>query len=141
MTLVHRGEELSAREQFAGEIKACDGLRLILQTTVTRFHGAARLEGVTLSGPGGGEEQEVDAALVRIGWQPNSGRLPPSWLDQSGFVRRTGEVQSSESPRIFVAGEVGGGISPAVVSAFGSGAAAAAAAVRYLEGGESNGPG
>ncbi len=132
--LAYRGERPSARRQFAREVQGREGITLLPQTEVTAFLGGRRLREVQLLERDVGQRQiSVDAALVRIGWHPNSEVLPPQWLDGQGFVKREGEVSVAGAPGVFVAGELGGPISSSVAAAFGSGASAAQAATRFLE--------
>lgn len=133
VTVVHRGEQLTAREQFAAAVRTSPEITLHLQTRVRRFLGEQSLQGAELGFPAGSKTLDLDAALVRIGWQPNSEGLPPGWVDSRGFVRRDGEANVTDAAGVFVTGEVGGPISSSVAAAFGGGAAAAMSAVRYLE--------
>lgn len=133
VTLVHRGIRLTARSQFRSLVSDEPDIRVRLGCRVRRFIGQGRLNAVEL---GDGERIPAEAALVRIGWQPNTTALPPSLLDSRGFVRRTGPdgVQCRGQARLFVAGEITGSPSSSVATAFGSGAAAARAAVTFIEG-------
>lgn len=133
ITLVHRGAQLTAREQFAAAVGDNTQIQVIPDSSVVRFLGDQALRGALLAGATGEHELVADAALVRIGWQPNSEALPSEWLDSAGFVRRQGETQVAGAPGMFVTGEVGGPISSSVAAAFGGGAAAAMSAVRFLE--------
>ena len=141
VTLVHRGAALTARRQFTAEVLACPGIEVRNETSVSRFIGGQAMRGVALKGPEGAYEMPAEAALVRIGWQPNSEGLPPEWLDTRGFVRRQGEAEVAGASGgggaggggAFVAGEISGPISSSVAAAFGSGSAAAMSAVRFLE--------
>jgi len=133
VTLVHRGDELTARQQFHKMVAAEPQINLRLSTEVLRFVGAQQLEGVELEGPKGRETLAAQAALVRVGWVPNSEGLPARWLDERGFVRTDDPGQVIGEPRVFVAGDLLGGIAPSVATSFGSGAIAARAAAQLLD--------
>jgi thioredoxin reductase (NADPH) len=133
VTLVHRGDALTARQQFRRLVAAEPRVAVRLSTEVLRFVGAQQLEGVELDGPAGRETLAARAALVRVGWIPNSEGLPAGWLDERGFVRTDGAGQVTGETRVFVAGDLQGGRAPSVATSFGSGAAAARAAAQLLD--------
>jgi thioredoxin reductase (NADPH) len=133
VTLVHRGRDLTAQEQFRRRIEAHADIDVQLDTRVLAFHGRERLEAVELSGPGGSTALAAEAALVRVGWLPNSEGLPQAWLDPQGFVCADLDCRIRGERRVFTAGDLLGRLAPSVATAFGSGATAARAAVLLLE--------
>lgn len=133
VTLLHRGELPSTRLQFRDGVARERRIAVRPGTEVRRFVGVERLEALELETPGGVETLAADAALVRIGWVPNSGPLPAEWCDERGFVRAGPDGQVPGAPRAFVAGDLLGRPAPSVAASCGSAATAAAAAVALLE--------
>jgi len=133
VTLLHRGETPSARLQFRGEVARERRITVRPGTEVRRFVGEERLEALELETPGGAETLAAHAALVRVGWVPNSGPLPAAWRDERGFVRAGPDGQVPGAPRVFVAGDLLGRPAPSVAASCGTAATAAAAAVVLLE--------
>jgi thioredoxin reductase (NADPH) len=133
VTLIHHGPRLSARHQFAHEIQHHSGITLRLDTQVRGFMGSEALESLSLEHQGREEVLPVQAALIRVGWVPNSEMLPGHWLDPRGYVKAnpTGEITGQTS--VFAAGDILGQLAPSVTTAFGGGAIAARAAVAFLE--------
>jgi thioredoxin reductase (NADPH) len=133
VVLVHRGERLSARSQFAREVAHSPIITLRLRTAVRSFLGAQRLEGIEVEEGGRVEILPAHAALVRVGWIPNSELLPGRWLDPEGYVRADTSGAVEGEGRVFAAGDVLGRLSPSVATSFGSGATAARAAAGLLD--------
>ena len=131
--LVHRGRRLECLLRFRREVEQHGGITLRLQSTVQRFVGQQALEAVELEGPDGVEQVPATAALVRIGWMPNSDGLPGKWLDPEGFVRVSHQGQVVGQQRVFAAGDLTHPTSSSVANAFGAGATAARAAISELE--------
>jgi len=135
VTLVHRRGQLTAQAQFQERIEASAAIDLQLDTRVLSFRGSGsdRLEAVELSGPDGSRMLPAEAALVRVGWLPQSEALQPGWLDPNGFVRADPEGRVRGERRVFAAGDLLGRMAPSVATAFGSAATAARAVVHLLE--------
>jgi thioredoxin reductase (NADPH) len=134
VTLVHRGTKLSARDQLSCQVLAQDRIQVRLGSRVIQFIGDDHLEQVEL------EEAEraparlpARAALVRIGWIPNSAPLPREWLDPAGYVQTDPDGRVTGTSCAFAAGDLQGRICPSVAAAFGSGSTAARAAAMELE--------
>jgi thioredoxin reductase (NADPH) len=132
VTVVHRGARLSAREQFVRAALQTPSITIQLETAVRRFLGEEQLTGVEVAAAG---EQVLpaQAVLVRVGWLPNSARLPARWLDEAGCIRVDAAGQIVGERVCFAAGDILGRINPCVATAFGGGATAARAAVALLE--------
>jgi thioredoxin reductase (NADPH) len=133
VTLVHRGTRLSARAEFQQRIADHSDIGLRLNTRVRRFFGEAQLEGVEVEREAVQHRLPAKAALIRVGWLPNSEALPPPWLTAEGFVQTDGAGRVPGEQRVFAAGDILGELSPSIATAFGSGAIAARAAVLALE--------
>jgi thioredoxin reductase (NADPH) len=133
VTLVHRGHRLTARAQLHLPVVQQGQIDLRLETRVTRFVGEEHLEAVQVEGPGGSELLSADAALVRVGWEPQSSMLPRHWLDSRGFVVTDGSGRIPGVRRVFAAGDLLGRDAPSIAASFGSAAEAARAAILELE--------
>jgi thioredoxin reductase (NADPH) len=134
VTLVHRGARLGARVQFLRELAAEPSITTLLEARVTRFLGVDALEAVELEQRGARQQLPAQAALVRVGWLPNSEALPPRWLRPDGFVRAdpvSGQLEGER--RAFAAGDLLGPLSSSVATSFGTAATAARAATLALE--------
>jgi thioredoxin reductase (NADPH) len=145
VTLIHRGERLSAQTRFIHEITRTPAVTLRLNTRVSSFEGNQRLERLRLlpthavtpdskTTPAlATSSLDVDAALIRIGWRPNPASIPLAWRDTQGFlnVDLAGKIVGQQGA--FAAGEVLGRSCPSVATANGEGATAAKAACTYLE--------
>ncbi|MBW2730773.1 MAG: dihydroneopterin aldolase [Deltaproteobacteria bacterium] len=126
VTLVHRGPQLTARQEFQQALTQDPRIEVRLQARVVRFLGDDWLEGVELHH---GERIEARWALIRVGWHPNSEALPEAWLNQRGYVRSGVDLRVEGTQRIFVAGDLRDPAAPSVAAAAGDGACAAKAAL------------
>ena len=133
VTLLNRAQRLTCRREFARALQGKERITIRSECHVRRFIGTTRLEGVELSGPGGVEVLETQAALVRVGWVPNSEMLPDAWLDARGFVRVDSSTRVTNAERVCAAGDITGPASSSVANAMGAGANAARAVVAMLE--------
>jgi thioredoxin reductase (NADPH) len=134
VTLISRRPRLSARRQFASQVQAEPSLAVRLSARPLRFLGTERLQAVLLETPDGQEELPAEAALVRIGWLPNTEALPREWCDERGYVRADADGRVAGERAVFVAGDLLGRLCASVATAVGSAAVAARAAVDQLEG-------
>jgi len=133
VTLAHRGHRPTCRREFIRDLENEERITVRPKCQVLRFTGADRLDGVELSGPSGVEVVAARAALVRVGWTPNSGVLPPAWLDEQRFARTDASTRVASARRVFAAGDITGPVSSSVASAMGAGANASRAVVAMLE--------
>jgi thioredoxin reductase (NADPH) len=132
VTLVHRRAQLSARRQLVRALH--EEPRIVLQQAqVLRFVGHDRLERVVVEGEAGERALPAEAALVRIGWIPNSEMLPTTWRDRRGFLRADQDGRVAAERAVFGAGDLLGRLCPSVATSVGSAAIAARAAVAFLE--------
>jgi thioredoxin reductase (NADPH) len=136
VTLIHRGASLTSREMFCKAALQHPRITTRLNAEVTRFVGRDHLEEVEISCLDQQLTKSIvaQAALVRVGWIPNTAGLPPDWLNSCGFIRCDATGLVCGQSRIFAAGDLLGQISPSIATAFGSGATAARAACMVLEG-------
>lgn len=126
--IIHRRDSLSARNEFKEKIKNTTNIRIYLSEEVTAFEGKDRLEAITLSS---GKRIDVDGALIRIGWLPNSDAYPRSWRDDKGYLNCDANLAIDK--HIFVGGDLRRPIAPSIALSMGDGATIARSAVAYLE--------
>ena len=154
VTMVVRGDSLerSMSSYLIDQIAAIDNIDVRTGTTVTSCTGQDRLQCVTLTDAGGGQ-QVVDAGhlFVFIGAAPLTDWLPETVVrDRAGFVvtglellrgdapppswdlQRDPYLLESSIPGVFVAGDVRAESVKRVASAVGEGALAVTLVHRYL---------
>jgi thioredoxin reductase (NADPH) len=134
VTVVHRGEELSACRLLRERAQANEKLTFRFNTVVTTIEGSDEVQRVQLADVKTGERVQLDVtgAFIFIGLTPNTqflnGLVP---LNEKGQIVTDLSMRTSV-PGIFAAGDVRAESSRQLVSAAGDGATAALAAVRYL---------
>lgn len=134
VTVIHRRNEFSSREEFVRAAAANAKVRFKLASTVVRFCGSERLTAVEITSLAGGSSEIVTAehALVRIGVDPNtklfSGQLT---VDETGYISIDSNCQTNLEG-VFAVGDVANRNSPTIASAVGMGATAAKNAARTL---------
>src|ERR1051325_1735513 len=74
VTLVHRGERLSARREFTERIQGDHRITVFTETTLERIHGAERVESVEIKRAGALKPMRVAVrgVLIRVGVEPNT---------------------------------------------------------------------
>ena len=133
VTLLHRGPSPTCRAEFVAALEAEPRVTSLSGRSVTRFVGSEELEAVVHEGADGEQTLAVQAALVRVGWEPNSDAVPRGWLDHEGFVRVDNHARLLDAGRAGAAGDITGPASSSVASAAGAGANAARALIARLE--------
>jgi thioredoxin reductase (NADPH) len=131
VTLVVRRAELTGRKRFRQRIASHPRIEMLAQTEVAAFVGEEQLTAAVLRD---GQRLPLDAALIRIGYEPNSEPLPAHWLDSRGFVRCDLDLRVNGERRVFVAGDLRDPAAPSVASSAGDGASAAKVATAFVEG-------
>jgi thioredoxin reductase (NADPH) len=125
VTLVHRGKNFRAREEFTEKAKNQPKIDILTETAVEKIGGSdERVESVGLINLANGEKRSlaVDAVLIRIGVEPNTellrGKLK---LDRDGYIEvdRDG---ATTAPGVYAAGDVANPVAPTINSAAGTGA-------------------
>ena len=125
VTVVVRGEP-RAREEFRARA-ASAGVRVLLRHRVCAVHGDDALSEVELEGESGRERVRVDALVVKIGVEPNTGWCASAGiLDPAGYVI-TGRDQSTAAAGVWAAGDVTRPALASLAVALGQGAQAMAA--------------
>jgi thioredoxin reductase (NADPH) len=87
VTLAVRGEP-GARRSFRERVARSDAIQVLTHTRVTALIGDQRLRGARLESAGGTHERECSAAVIKIGWAPDTAWCsPPLATDGDGFIR------------------------------------------------------
>ncbi|MFA4028885.1 MAG: hypothetical protein GDYSWBUE_001350 [Candidatus Fervidibacterota bacterium] len=132
--LIHRRDQLRATKALQERAFANEKIEFIWNSVVVDILGDERVTGVRVKDVISGLENElnVDGVFVAIGRQPNtslfSGQLE---LDSEGYIV-TDELQRTNIPMVFAAGDVADKTFRQAVTAAASGCKAAMMAVRYL---------
>lgn len=127
VTLVHRGQSLRARPEFAERIKSDHRINVFTETTLRAILGGEHVESVEMLRAGALKPMRmaVRGVLVRVGVEPNTelfrGQLH---TDERGYVVVTGEQETSVE-MVFAVGDVSNPLAPTVSGATGAGATAA----------------
>lgn len=123
--LVHRRENLTAREELARKALDMPNVVFLNNRSVVRLHGRDMLESFDVAGPEGKAENiPVDRVIFRLGVVPNSELLANIVaIDPRGYVI-TDSCGRTNSDWIFAAGDVACPDSPTIVTAAGQAAAA-----------------
>ena len=134
VTLVHRRDSFSARDEFTNAVRGKKNVRIELQTIVEQIVGNEVVEGIVLKRADSLTSYflETDHALIRIGTEPNSDLFREQVkIDEQGYAVVDVSCQSS-IPGIFIAGDLANPASPTIATAIGMGATAAKAAHEFL---------
>lgn len=125
VTVIHRGAEFSARDEFLNAAERLDNVTLLRKSNVLSIFGDDRVTSVEVAGADGLPVNiDTDAVLIRIGWEPNSDLLREHVrLDERGYAI-TDNVGRTDVSGIYAVGDVSCLESPTIVTAAGSGAAA-----------------
>jgi thioredoxin reductase (NADPH) len=127
VTLVHRGQSLRARPEFAERVRADHRINVFTETTLRAILGGERVESVEMLRAGALKplRMAVRGVLVRVGVEPNTelfrGQLH---ADERGYVVVNGEQETS-AEMVFAVGDVSNPLAPTVSGATGAGATAA----------------
>jgi thioredoxin reductase (NADPH) len=135
VTLVHRGEMLSARRDIIERVRAEANIHDLPGWEVESLQGGDRLEAVVLRGADGRQRRvRAGGLVVKIARVPRSelfrGQLD---LDDRGAIVVDAQLRTSK-PGVFAAGDVVAGTYPRIAVASGSGVIAARSVLDYLQG-------
>jgi thioredoxin reductase (NADPH) len=153
VTMLVRGDSIyrGISAYLCRRIEAHERIAVRTETTVMRAEGDGWLERVTVSGPGGEETLEADAAFVLIGGAPlTAGVANLVRTDERGYFLTGPDLHAeadrswwplardplfleSSLPGVFVAGDVRHGSIKRVASAVGEGAMAISLAHAFLD--------
>ncbi|MGI8656821.1 MAG: NAD(P)/FAD-dependent oxidoreductase [Pyrinomonadaceae bacterium] len=137
VTLVHRGEKLRARAEFAERLSAEHRVTIFKEATLQRIVGERDVEGIEILRAGAIKsfEMAVRAVLVRIGVEPNTelfrGQIE---MNENGYAQVTSEGETSVE-NVFAIGDVANPLAPTISGAVGAGATAAKIIASRLQSG------
>jgi thioredoxin reductase len=133
VTLVHRGETLTARDDIIERLRAEDRIHDLPGWEVDSLEGGDRLEAVVLRAADGRRRRVPAGGLVvKIARVPNTELfLDQLDLDGRGAIVVDAELRTSQ-PGVFAAGDVVAGAYARIAVASGSGVFAARSVQRYL---------
>ena len=132
--LIHRRDGFRGEEATAERLRARGNVEFILNANVTRLIADKRLEAVEVTDKISGEKRvvAVNGAFIAVGRIPENQNFASILkLDEAGYFP-AGEDCRTELPGIFVAGDNRAKAVRQLVTAAADGAAAATAAVNYL---------
>jgi thioredoxin reductase (NADPH) len=135
VTVVVRGEELSATRVVADRALRDPKIEVLFSTAVAEFRGDSRLRSVVVRNTKTGEKQEVrpGGVFVFVGLSPNSEIVRDTVeVDGHGFVLTDDRLETS-MPGVYAAGDVRHGATAQVASAAGEGAAVILMVRGYLK--------
>lgn len=127
VTLIHRGKQLRARQEFTERLKSDHRVTVFTDSTLKRVIGNEAVEAVEVERREGIKPFQiaVKGVLVRVGVEPNTEQFGEQFaLDEQGYVK-VDSVQETSVPFIFAVGDVANPLAPTISGAVGSGATAA----------------
>ncbi len=127
VTLVHRGEKLRARPEFAERLRGEHCITVFKESVLRRIIGETEVEGVEIMRGGALKpfQMAVQGVLVRIGVEPNTELFREQLHeDERGYIIITGEQETSVR-NVFAVGDVSNPLAPTISGASGAGATAA----------------
>jgi thioredoxin reductase (NADPH) len=136
VTLVHRSEVLTARDDIVEQVRREPRIEELAGWEVASLEGGDRLEAVSLVRPADGQRRRVEAGglVVKIARLPRTdlcrGQLE---LDRAGAIVVDARLQTS-CAGVFAAGDVVSGAYARIAAAMGQGSVAARSVLRYLQG-------
>jgi thioredoxin reductase (NADPH) len=105
VTLAVRGEP-SARRSFRERVAQSHAIDVLTHTRVTALIGDERLRGARLESAAGTHERECGAAVIKIGWAPDTAWCsPPLDADGEGFIRVAASGRTSVAG-VWAAGDI-----------------------------------
>ena len=131
VTLLHRGDALSARPALRTAVEAHPNVTRRPRTRVEAIEGDGAVTGVRAHGPHGAELIAADAVFVCVGPEPASEGFGVA-TDAKGYVRVDRAGRTSRAG-VFAVGDVCSADAPTIAQAMGAGSAAAKA-IRAMEG-------
>jgi len=127
VTVAYRRPALTARQEFCDRAADHATITLLPETKLTRVLGESSVTGVELVNRSTGHKwiEEVDAVLIRVGFEPNSELVRDVIdLDDLGYIR-VNESCKTNIADVYAVGDVANPIAPTISSASGMGATAA----------------
>ncbi len=136
--LVHRRDALRASKIMQDRVLSNPKIEMVWNKTVARVEGSKQdgVTGLVLTDTTNGAESTLatDALFVAIGHTPNSklfeGQLD---MDENGYLLHEANSAATNTPGVFVCGDVQDHVFRQAITAAGSGCMAAIGAERWLE--------
>ncbi|HEX5777935.1 MAG TPA: FAD-dependent oxidoreductase [Xanthobacteraceae bacterium] len=134
VTIVHRGEALSAKQALLAHLAAAKNIEVLLNATVEEIEGDSAVTGLRLKDKAGQSSTlEAKGVFVFVGLEPNTAFLRGVLkLDAAGHID-TDILMRSSVDGIFAAGDIRKHSVAQLASVAGDGATAAVSAFRYLK--------
>jgi thioredoxin reductase (NADPH) len=132
--LVHRGSKLSARSEFVEQLNNTANVTVMFETEIRSFTGEDKLSSATLANKNTNAESilNIDNAIVRIGFQPNSELLVNHInCNESGYVMVDRSCRTNFA-RVFAAGDLCRPSSQTIASSIGDAVTAIAEVFKRL---------
>lgn len=126
VTLIHRGSKLRARAEFVDEVVKKPNVNIVFNSKVLEFVGGERLSSVMISIDPDNKpiRLDVDAALIRVGVEPNSEMVPNEVSrDNNGYLE-IDRYGATNIDGIYAVGDVANPIAPTIATAIGNAASA-----------------
>jgi len=122
--VIHRRSEFSARPEFVESASRHPNIEFIFDSVITELKGGKALSAIEVRTGLSARTIEIDAALIRIGVQPNSEIFSGTFnLSSSGYVE-VDEMGTTNIANVFAAGDIVFQISPTLQSSTGAAATA-----------------
>jgi len=120
--VIHRRADFTARFEFIKVANERANVELTTNTTIMRFDGDDSLSAIEISNESSSETIKVDAALIRIGVQPNTEPFADKLdLDSCGYIH-VSHLGITNHPNVFAVGDVATQKSLTIQSATGTAA-------------------
>jgi thioredoxin reductase (NADPH) len=130
--VIHRRPDLSARTEFVNSVVGNPRIELVLNATVNDLIGGESLSAIEVSTDSSRRKIAVDAALIRIGVQPNSDLFRKEIdCDERGYVK-TNKAGQTNIENVFAIGDLANPVAPTISTAAGTGSSAVKALYRLL---------
>lgn len=106
--LIYRGTKYRAEKVLQDQVKQVENIEPIFEHTITRLHGKAKLEAITIKANQTDQEKQlkIDGLFLAIGMQPATDIFAGLVdLDEQGYIITDEEMRTSV-PGIYAAGDV-----------------------------------
>ncbi|MCR5626082.1 MAG: thioredoxin-disulfide reductase [Lachnospiraceae bacterium] len=132
--VVHRRDELRADKVLQDKLKECKNVEMVWSSVIDRIEGEGKVERVITKSKKDGSERtiEVSGVFIAVGITPKSdvfkGKIE---MDEGGYIK-AGEDGVTNTPGVFVAGDIRTKPLRQIVTAAADGANAATSAQKFL---------
>jgi thioredoxin reductase (NADPH) len=127
VTLIHRSDQLRARDQWRTEAQSNQRISIITHALVKAIEGDQKVERLVIEDVRSGEQKtiETEGVFIRIGIAPNTEPFRDQIeLDENGYIK-VDRRQRTSLPMVYAAGDVCRPVCLSVAAAVGQGAIAA----------------